>query len=147
MESTRKPEDTMRSNTTLQDEGLSIAQPLSFTPHHPDQSPAETGALYDWIREPLEKSSDVDGGIVKHLMELVGSYLKQFELAAVKHEGAVLVLKEHRQRICLLIDDSKLDQRVAKAQEVIASIVSNLVDLVVFLNKGDFPPRPRRLCR
>ena len=142
MESTQKPESmaqTMRSKPTLQDDGLSRIQPTSFTPHHPDPSPAETGTIDEWIRDFLEKSSDVDGGIVNKLMELVRCYLKQFELAAVKHQGAVSVLKEHRQNIGLLTDDSKLDQRVAEAPEMQAAIVSYLIALVIVLSRGDFP--------
>ena len=75
---------------------------------------------------------------MKELMTLALRHLKQIELASVKHQAAVLVLREYRQKILLWIDgDSKLDRRLVEATEVKGLLVSNLVPLVLALKTGD----------
>lgn len=132
MESTQKPDSmaqTMRSKPTLQVDGLSRVQ-----------SSGETYTIDDWIQDHPEQFPDVDGGIVKELMTLALRYVEQVELHAVKHQGALSVLEEHRQKMLLWIDgDSKLDRRLAEAPEMRESFVSNLVPLVLVLRTGDSP--------
>ena len=126
----------MRSKPTLHVDGLSRVQSPYSTPHHPDPRPAEERTIDDWIRDLPAEFSDVDGGIVKDLMRLALCYLEQFKLPAMKHRGAVSMLEEHRQKMCLLNDDSNLDPRLAEAPKMRELFVSNLLSLVLLLSTG-----------